>query len=175
MSDQRPRSQRPRSRGKGKGVDQAALERHQASVQKLQEVLQGEAESLRSIPHPEIVEKIRTRAVALAQAEDDGDVTPVVDAALDEIFGLGPLEPLLRDAEIKVIRLDGIHLYANSEPVLLGFRDDAHARGVIERILKSVGKQLSDTEAVRAEMMDGSVLVAECVGPSLRMRITRPS
>jgi pilus assembly protein CpaF len=176
MADRRPRNQRPRTRGgKSRLADLAAVERQQQSVRELQEALQPEAEALSSSDRHEVVDHIRARAVELAQQRAQGDVAPVVEATLDEIFGLGPLEPLLRDPANRTIRLDGIHLSADGEAVDWGFRDDAHARSVIDRILASVGEDLATTSGdVRVTMMDGSTVLARLVGPSLQVRITRP-
>lgn len=176
MADRRPRSQRPRRRGgKGRLADLAALERHQASVAELQQTLTPEAEALRGSDRDQVVEQIRARATELARERVTGDVEEVVEATLDEIFGLGPLEPLLRDTDVRTIRLDDIHLYADGEPVTWGFRDPAHARRVIDRILAAVGLDLAASPGgVRATMVDGSTVRAKLAGPALQVHITRP-
>lgn len=67
-------------------------------------------------------------------------MTRVVRATLDEIFGLGELDPLLSDSRFRSPRILGAQLFAEGEQVQRGFRDEAHARRVIGRILAAVGE-----------------------------------
>ena len=173
MPDNRPRNKRPRNRsGKGRLAERAALERHHRSVLSLQQVLQPEAEAMKASSSPEVVEHIRARATELAEQRAPADVDAIVDATLDEIFGLGPLEPLLQDSTVRRIRLEGVDLFADDAPAV-GFRDPAHARGVFDRILNAVGKTLEQAE-VTATMLDGSTVDVRSDGTSLWAEIVRP-
>ncbi|MEO0605335.1 MAG: hypothetical protein AAF211_28150 [Myxococcota bacterium] len=176
MSDNRDRSDRPRRRGgKRRLADLAVAQRHQEHVAHLQQALQPEAEALRdATPATEVVDHIRSKATVLAQERLEGDVTPIVEATLDEIFGLGPLEPVLRDADVTTIRIEDAVLFANGERAPRAFRDAGHARQVVGRILAAVGRELpSSTRAVDATMMDGSRVRAWLEGAELRVEIRR--
>jgi hypothetical protein len=174
-TDNRPRNQRPRSRGgQRRTVDLAVAERQQQSVRALQEALQPELGAITG-DRGQVVERVRARATELALERRAGDVGPVVEAALDEIFGLGPLEPLLRDRAVRRIRVEGAALYADGERVVWGFRDEDHARSLIDRILRAVGQDLAASPGgVSATMVDGSTLRARLDGPGLRVDIARP-
>ena len=176
MSDKRPRNQRPRNRGgKRRMSNLAIVKRHNQHISAMTEVLQSETQSLaESMDSNQVVERIRERATALAQERLEGDVTEVVEATLDEIFGLGALEPLLRDSSIHSLRIVGAELFAEGEQVERGFRDEAHARQVISRILAAVGMDLSQAaDGVNATMMDGSTVRARFDGSVLSADIIR--
>jgi len=177
MADQRPRNQRPRKRGgKNRMAERAVAQRHNQHISALQEALESEAQALAAAdtPREEVVDRIRAQATSLAQERLEGDVSTVVDGALDEIFGLGPLEPVLRDREVHTIRIDGADLFGNGEPLARGFRDDDHARRVIDRILAAVGQDLAASpDGVKATMMDGSTLQAHLDGDRLHVSIRR--
>jgi pilus assembly protein CpaF len=81
---------------------------------------------------------------------------------LDEIFGLGPLESLLRDStisDILVNRFDRIYIerHGKIQPSSLCFRDDAHLRQIIDRIVSRVGRRVDESSPmVDARLPDGS-------------------
>ena len=81
---------------------------------------------------------------------------------LDEIFGLGPLQPLMEDptiADILVNTADQIYVERNGrlEPTDVRFQDDRHLLQVIDRIVSSVGRRIDDTSPmVDARLPDGS-------------------
>src|ERR1700683_3630448 len=81
---------------------------------------------------------------------------------LDEIFGLGPLEPLLKDptvSDILVNRYDRVYVEraGKLEPTGLSFKDDAHLMQIIERIVSRVGRRVDESSPmVDARLADGS-------------------
>src|SRR5437867_109614 len=81
---------------------------------------------------------------------------------LDEVFGLGPLEPLLRDATISDILVNThsmvfVERNGQLERVHATFRDDGHLMRVIDRIVSGVGRRVDDSSPmVDARLMDGS-------------------
>jgi pilus assembly protein CpaF len=81
---------------------------------------------------------------------------------LNELFGLGPLEALLPDAEISDIlvnRFDQIYIEKNGvlESVDAVFKDDRHLMRIIERIVSSVGRRIDESSPmVDARLLDGS-------------------
>ena len=81
---------------------------------------------------------------------------------IDEVFGLGPLEPLLRDPGISDII---VNTYRNVfverggilERVGTSFQDDRHLLRVIDRIVSGVGRRIDDSSPmVDARLKDGS-------------------
>jgi pilus assembly protein CpaF len=81
---------------------------------------------------------------------------------LNELFGLGPLEVLLRDRDISDIlvnRYDQIYIERNGrlEETPLVFKDDRHLLRIIERIVSSVGRRVDESSPmVDARLQDGS-------------------
>ena len=81
---------------------------------------------------------------------------------LDDVFGLGPLEPLLRDPAVSDIL---VNTYKNVfverggrlERVTATFQDDKHLLRVIDRIVSGVGRRVDDSSPmVDARLADGS-------------------
>jgi len=81
---------------------------------------------------------------------------------LDEVFGLGPLEPLLRDPKVSDILVNNRNLVYVERGGLLQktdvvFRDDRHVMQVIERIVSKVGRRVDESSPmVDARLPDGS-------------------
>jgi len=81
---------------------------------------------------------------------------------LDEIFGLGPLEPLLKDptiSDILVNRFDRVYIEraGKLERTALSFKDDTHLMQIIERIVSRVGRRVDESSPmVDARLADGS-------------------
>jgi len=81
---------------------------------------------------------------------------------LDEIFGLGPLEPLLKDPSISDILVNGSkHVFVERagkiEVTGLSFKDDAHLMQIIDRIVSRVGRRVDESSPmVDARLPDGS-------------------
>ncbi len=81
---------------------------------------------------------------------------------LDEVFGLGPLEPLLQDPNINDILVNGHKLvYVERagilEEVNCRFRDDAHLMHIIDKIVSGVGRHVDESSPmVDARLADGS-------------------
>jgi len=79
-----------------------------------------------------------------------------------ELFGLGPLEPLLKDPTISDILVNSHHtIYIERrgklEPTNVQFKDDEHLMRVIERIVSSVGRRIDESSPmVDARLQDGS-------------------
>jgi len=81
---------------------------------------------------------------------------------LDEIFGLGPLEPLLKDhtiSDILVNRYDKVYIERSGKLELTGlsFKDNQHLMQIIERIVSRVGRRVDESSPmVDARLADGS-------------------
>jgi pilus assembly protein CpaF len=100
---------------------------------------------------------------------------------LDEVFGLGPLEPLLRDAKISDILVNGkdrvfIERGGILEKTDTTFRDDRHLMQIIDRIVSRVGRRVDESSPmVDARLPDGSRVNAiipplALDGPTLSIR-----
>jgi len=100
---------------------------------------------------------------------------------LDEVFGLGPLEPLLRDPTISDILVnDKDHVFVERSGLLhrvdTAFRDDRHLLQIIDRIVSRVGRRVDESSPmVDARLPDGSRVNAiipplALDGPSLSIR-----
>jgi len=90
------------------------------------------------------------------------EVERAADDVVDEIFGLGPLEPLLRDpavTEILVNAPDKVFVEKNGRlrPAKVSFVDKAHVVRVIQRIASRVGRRIDESSPmVDARLEDGS-------------------
>lgn len=86
----------------------------------------------------------------------------LVNEVIDETFGLGPLEPLLRDATISDILINGaktvyIERRGRLEKSKVQFANDAHLIKIIQRIVSGVGRRIDETSPmVDARLQDGS-------------------
>ncbi|MFW6198776.1 MAG: CpaF family protein [Acidobacteriota bacterium] len=86
----------------------------------------------------------------------------LVEQVLDEVFGLGPLEPLLEDpsiSDILVNTYDQVFIERDGklEKTEVEFRDDQHLLQVIDRIVSAVGRRIDDSSPmVDARLEDGS-------------------
>jgi pilus assembly protein CpaF len=101
---------------------------------------------------------VNSEAVPLSFAERERLAREI----LDEIFGLGPLEPLLKDptvSDILVNRFDRVYVEraGKLEPTGLSFKDDAHLMQIIDRIVSRVGRRVDESSPmVDARLPDGS-------------------
>jgi len=90
------------------------------------------------------------------------DAERLVQAVIDRVLGLGPLEPLLADPTITEIMVnDPIHTFIERdgqiEPCGVRFRDEAHLRHVIDRIVAPLGRRIDESSPlVDARLPDGS-------------------
>jgi pilus assembly protein CpaF len=100
---------------------------------------------------------------------------------LDEVFGFGPLEPLLKDptiSDILVNRCDRVYIERAGilEKVNVAFRDDRHLLQIIDRIVGAVGRRIDESSPmVDARLADGSRVNAiipplALDGPALSIR-----
>jgi pilus assembly protein CpaF len=101
---------------------------------------------------------VNSEAVPLSFAERERLAREI----LDEIFGLGPLEPLLKDptiSDILVNRHDRVYVEraGKLEPTGLSFKDNAHLMQIIDRIVSRVGRRVDESSPmVDARLADGS-------------------
>src|SRR5580693_8188915 len=105
----------------------------------------------------------------------------LTEEILDEVFGLGPLEQLLKDPTISDILVNGYdNVYVERAGRLVEtnvrFKDSAHLRGIIDRIVSAVGRRIDDSSPiVDARLADGSRVCAvipplSLIGPVMSIR-----
>ncbi len=98
-----------------------------------------------------------------------------------EVYGLGPLEPLMRDSDVSDILVNGprqvyVERFGKLELTPVIFRDDDHLLQIIDRIVSSVGRRVDESSPmVDARLADGSRVNAiipplALDGPSLSIR-----
>jgi len=86
----------------------------------------------------------------------------IIEEVLDEVLGLGPLEPLLKEASISDIlinRHNKVFIERNGKlsESNVRFKDDAHLLHIIEKIVSQVGRRIDEAQPiVDARLPDGS-------------------
>jgi pilus assembly protein CpaF len=101
---------------------------------------------------------VNSEAVPLSFAERE----KLSREILDEIFGLGPLEPLLKDptvSDILVNRFDRVYVERAGKLEITGlsFKDNQHLMQIIDRIVSRIGRRVDESSPmVDARLQDGS-------------------
>jgi len=115
-------------------------------------------------------EEVRREVGSILEGLVVGESTPMnlqererlVQEILDEVFGLGPLEPLLADTTVADILVNThkqvyIERKGMLERTSIQFRDDAHLMTIIDRIVSAVGRRVDESSPmVDARLADGS-------------------
>src|SRR6266849_5961992 len=123
-------------------------------------------EALASIDNHKVRSEVRQAVISLMDGEptllSSLEKQQISDEVLDEVFGLGPLEPLLQDPSISDI-LVNTHkqVYIERKGLLelttVRFRDDQHLLRIIDKIVSQVGRRVDEsTPMVDARLSDGS-------------------
>ena len=90
------------------------------------------------------------------------ELTKLIDEMLDEMTGLGPLEPLLKDPSINDILInthEQVYVERSGllEKVPVLFRDEAHLLRIINKIVSAVGRRVDESQPMMdARLLDGS-------------------
>jgi pilus assembly protein CpaF len=96
------------------------------------------------------------------QALNQSERKQLVGDVLDELLGLGPLEPLLKDPTITDILVNGhdrvfVERYGVLEPSAARFKDEKHLVRIIQKIVSAVGRRIDESSPmVDARLADGS-------------------
>jgi pilus assembly protein CpaF len=115
-------------------------------------------------------EDVRREVTHILEALVVGESTPMnlqererlALEVLDEVFGLGPLEPLLADPTVSDILVNThkrVYIERNGilEMTSVQFRDDVHLMGIIDRIVSAIGRRVDESSPmVDARLADGS-------------------
>ena len=163
----------------GKESDDLVQRIHRQVLEQLQ------LEELSKLPEDRQRSEIRSVAEGLIDAENlplnATQRAQFIEALLDEILGLGPLEKLLRDPGATDILVNGakqvyIERKGRLEETHVRFRDDAHLLQIIHRIVAKVGRRVDQASPiVDARLADGSRVNAiipplSLRGPTLSIR-----
>ena len=165
-------------------VDQLDLDKFKAEIhrtliskldlEKLSRINTSQARSGVASMVNEIVQSSRVPLSLADQSKIENDL-------LDEVFGFGPLEPLLADKSISDILVNGKNsVFIERRGVLkkvdTAFRDDRHLMQIIDRIVSRVGRRVDESSPmVDARLPDGSRVNAiipplALDGPALSIR-----
>ena len=109
------------------------------------------------------------------------DKLKITRQIMDEIFGYGPIEPLIQDPDVSEIMVNGysqvyVEKKGRIEKTDVTFRNDAHVLHVIERIITPLGRRIDESSPmVDARLPDGSRVNAiipplAVKGPTLTIR-----
>jgi len=115
-------------------------------------------------------ESVRAEVGQIVESLPTAESTPmtlqererVAQEVLDEVFGLGPLEPLLKDPAISDILVNSYKdVYVERRGLLerttVQFRDEGHLLAIIDRIVSAVGRRVDESSPmVDARLADGS-------------------
>src|SRR5438105_545863 len=123
-------------------------------------------EALATIDNQRVRAEVRQAVISLIDGEptllSSLEKQQISDEVLDEVFGLGPLEPLLQDPSISDI-LVNTHkqVYIERKGLLeltsVSFRDNQHLLRIIDKIVSQVGRRVDEsTPMVDARLSDGS-------------------
>ncbi len=135
-------------------------ELHQKLIEKL------DLRTIEKLPREQLREELRGILSNLLQGTElplnRQEREHMVEELLDEVTGLGPLEPLLRDqaiSDILVNKFDMIYVekFGKLELTTVRFRDNEHLTQIINRIVSRVGRRVDDSSPMAdARLADGS-------------------
>jgi pilus assembly protein CpaF len=122
--------------------------------------------ALEKLPEDEIrahVQQLVTQYIVVERlALNANELNAFVSEILDEMTGLGPLEPLLKDPSISDILINGhectyVERGGLLEPVACRFKDEAHLLRIINKIVSAVGRRVDESHPLcDARLLDGS-------------------
>ena len=123
-------------------------------------------EALATIDNQRVRSEVRQALISLIDSEptllSSLEKQQICDEVLDEVFGLGPLEPLLQDPTISDILVNTYkQVYIERKGLLeltsVSFRDNQHLLRIIDKIVSQVGRRVDEsTPMVDARLSDGS-------------------
>src|ERR1700690_2143135 len=152
MAEPRPTSQPDLGRVK------SAIHRRLIQRLNLDRVTQLNRDTVRA----EVVQIIENLAASESTPMTLQEKEHLAQEVLDEVFGLGPLEPLLKDSSVSDILVNSfrdvfVERHGKLERTSAQFRDEAHLRLIIDRIVSAVGRRVDESSPmVDARLPDGS-------------------
>jgi len=154
----------PRGQAANTGAQNAHYELKHELHQKLIEKL--DLQTIERLPREQLRDELRQIMTQLL-AQSDLPLNRVereqmVEELLDEVTGLGPLEPLLADTTISDIMVNGyntvyVERFGKLELTAVRFRDNAHLQQIIVRIVSRVGRRIDESSPMAdARLPDGA-------------------
>jgi pilus assembly protein CpaF len=136
----------------------AAIHRKLLQKLNLERVTSADREAVRREVSQLVEGLVVQESTPMTYTEREG----VCQEVMDEVFGLGPLEALLKDPTISDILVNNhksVYIERNGllERTAVQFRDDEHLRKIIDRIVSAVGRRVDESSPmVDARLPDGS-------------------
>jgi pilus assembly protein CpaF len=122
--------------------------------------------ALEKLPESEMrqhIQQLVTQYIVVERlALNANELNEFVSEILDEMTGLGPLEPLLKDPAVSDILINGhectyVEKGGLLEPVACRFKDEAHLLRIINKIVSAVGRRVDESHPLcDARLLDGS-------------------
>src|SRR3954447_8431379 len=122
--------------------------------------------ALEKLPEDEMrahIQQLVTQYIVVERlALNSQELNEFVSEILDEMTGLGPLEPLLKDPTVNDILINGhestfVERHGLLEPVACRFKDEAHLLRIINKIVSAVGRRVDESHPLcDARLLDGS-------------------
>ena len=122
--------------------------------------------ALEKLPEDEMraqIQELVTQYIVVERlALNTHELNAFVSEILDEMTGLGPLEPLLKDPSISDILINGhentfVERGGLLEPIACRFKDEAHLLRIINKIVSAVGRRVDESHPLcDARLLDGS-------------------
>jgi pilus assembly protein CpaF len=127
-------------------------------------------EQLRSLNKEGVREQLGVSIERIVRDEgiplNAGERDRLIEEVLDEVFGLGPLEALMKDMTISDIMVNGpdsiyVERFGKVVETSVRFKDTAHVRTIVDRIVSNIGRRIDDSSPiVDARLADGSRVCA---------------
>ena len=127
-------------------------------------------EQLRSLNKDGVREQLGVSIERIVRDEgiplNAGERDRLIEEVLDEVFGLGPLEALMKDMTISDIMVNGpdsiyVERFGKVVETSVRFKDTAHVRTIVDRIVSNIGRRIDDSSPiVDARLGDGSRVCA---------------
>ena len=122
--------------------------------------------ALEELPRDELVREIHKFVSEYVSRErlalNNAELESFVGTLVDELTGLGPLEPLMRNEDISDILINGpnncfAEIRGVLQPITIPFKDEAHLLRIIQKIVANVGRRIDESNPMcDARMSDGS-------------------
>jgi len=122
--------------------------------------------ALEKLPRQQLVEEIRKFVSDYVAKErlalNNAELEAFVGTLVDEMTGLGPLEPLMRNPDINDILINGpkncfAEIKGVLQPIEIPFKDEAHLLRIVNKIVAAVGRRIDESNPMcDARMADGS-------------------
>ncbi|HYC02570.1 MAG TPA: CpaF family protein, partial [Azospirillaceae bacterium] len=165
-------------------VDRASVEQAKARLQGLL-IDRIDTSAAARLPREELAKEVGDLVVELLAEErlqlNAPERAELVERLLDDMLGLGPLEPLLADETVTDIMVNGpqrvfVEKRGKLELTDVAFRDNAHVMSIATRIVSAIGRRIDEsTPLVDARLADGSrvnIIIPPLAidGPSISIR-----